>query len=69
MTWKLLSIPLVCGGLLIAVFFADHGGANFDERVPVGPRGSIAVDIVLGGGISVGTGSRAHAGASLESRA
>lgn len=64
MSWKVLSLPLVAGGLLVAVFFADHEGANFDERLPVGPGGSIAVDIALGGGISFDYGSltiRSHA--------
>lgn len=68
MSWKLLSIPLATGGLMTAIFFADHGAANFDRRLPVGPGGSIAVDIVLGGGISFDYGSlyiRSHAAEDL----
>jgi len=55
--WKLLSLPALGLALLAGILLSGHDGSDFDRRVPVGPGGSLRVDIALGGGISFDHGS------------
>ena len=54
MTWKVWSIPAAASIALVAGVFS---GRDLDQRIPVGPGGSIAVDLELGAGIAFDYGS------------
>jgi hypothetical protein len=58
-SWKLLAIPAVAV-LALGIFVGALGGherSDFDERIPVGPGGSLEVEVALGDGISFDRGS------------
>lgn len=54
MSWKLIAIPAVVLAVAAAPLLS---GADLDERIPVGPGGSMVADIALGDALSFDRGS------------
>lgn len=57
MSWKTIAAPAAAGVVLLGAALTGHDGSDFDTRVPVGPGGSLRVDLELGGGIAFDHGS------------